>query len=57
MQVVERAKEYIAAGDIFQVVPSQRMDFVPGVAPFDLYRASAHGQPVSLPLLSSHGER
>jgi len=39
MQVVERAKEYIAAGDIFQVVPSQRMDFVPGVAPFDLYRA------------------
>jgi len=36
---VERCKEYIAAGDIFQVVPSQRFDFVPGVAPFDLYRA------------------
>jgi anthranilate synthase component I len=36
---VERCKEYIAAGDIFQVVLSQRLDFVPGAAPFDLYRA------------------
>ena len=36
---VERCKEYIAAGDIFQVVLSQRLDFVPGVDPFDLYRA------------------
>jgi len=36
---VERAKEYIAAGDIFQVVLSQRLDFTPEVAPFDLYRA------------------
>jgi anthranilate synthase component 1 len=36
---VERCKEYIAAGDIFQVVLSRRLDFVPGVAPFDLYRA------------------
>ncbi len=39
MRGVERCKEYIAAGDIFQVVFSQRLDFVPGVAPFDLYRA------------------
>ena len=36
---VERCKEYIAAGDIFQVVFSQRLDFVPEVEPFDLYRA------------------
>ncbi len=36
---VERCKEYIAAGDIFQVVLSQRLDFTPGVGPFDLYRA------------------
>jgi anthranilate synthase component 1 len=36
---VRRAKEYIAAGDIFQVVLSQRWDFEPAVAPFDLYRA------------------
>jgi anthranilate synthase component 1 len=36
---VERCKEYIAAGDIFQVVLSQRLDFIPGIEPFDLYRA------------------
>jgi anthranilate synthase component 1 len=36
---VEKAKEYIGAGDIFQVVLSQRWDFKPGVRPFDLYRA------------------
>lgn len=39
MRRVERCKEYIAAGDIFQVVLSQRLDFNPQVAPFDLYRA------------------
>jgi anthranilate synthase component 1 len=36
---VERCKQYIAAGDIFQVVLSQRLDFAPQVAPFDIYRA------------------
>ncbi len=36
---VRRAKDYIAAGDIFQVVLSQRWDFQPEVAPLDLYRA------------------
>jgi anthranilate synthase component 1 len=36
---VERCKDYIAAGDIFQVVASQRFDFTPEVPPFDLYRA------------------
>ena len=39
MRMVERCKRYIAAGDIFQVVPSQRLDFMPEVEPFDLYRA------------------
>jgi len=39
LRSVEQAKEYIAAGDIFQVVLSQRWDFEPGVAPFDLYRS------------------
>jgi anthranilate synthase component 1 len=39
LRSVERCKEYIVAGDIFQVVLSQRLDFVPGVEPFDLYRA------------------
>jgi len=36
---VERSKDYIAAGDAFQVVMSQRLDFHPEVAPFQLYRA------------------
>jgi anthranilate synthase component I len=36
---VKQAKEYIAAGDIFQVVLSQRLDFTPQVPPFDIYRA------------------
>src|ERR1700723_1829719 len=39
LRSVKRCKEYIAAGDIFQVVLSQRLDFIPEVDPFDLYRA------------------
>jgi anthranilate synthase component 1 len=39
MESVRRAKEYIAAGDIFQVVLSQRLEFTPGIRPFDIYRA------------------
>jgi anthranilate synthase component 1 len=39
MRSVARCKEYIAAGDIFQVVYSQRLEFTPEVSPFDLYRA------------------
>src|SRR5581483_6469134 len=38
-QSVKAGKEYIAAGDIFQVVLSQRLDFTPDVPPFDIYRA------------------
>ena len=36
---VERAKEYIRAGDIFQVVPSQRFTVPFALPPFTLYRA------------------
>ncbi len=39
MHGVERMKEYIAAGDIFQAVLSQRLEFEPGAEPFNLYRA------------------
>ena len=35
---VGRAKEYIRAGDIFQVVPSQRLCARTDVKPFDIYR-------------------
>ncbi|MFZ1427711.1 MAG: anthranilate synthase component I [Geminicoccaceae bacterium] len=37
--MVERAKEYIRAGDIFQVVPSQRFELPFTLPPFALYRA------------------
>lgn len=36
---VERAQEYIAAGDIFQVVPSQRLSRDTEATPFTIYRA------------------
>jgi len=36
---VRAAKEYIAAGDIFQVVISQRLTRQTGARPFDIYRA------------------
>jgi len=39
MKVVERAKEYIRAGDIIQVVPSQRFSTEVHCEPFDIYRA------------------
>ena len=38
-RAVERAKEYILAGDIFQVVLSQRLELAPHVHPFQIYRA------------------
>ena len=37
--IVARCKEWIAAGDIFQVVPSQRFSAPFGLAPVALYRA------------------
>jgi anthranilate synthase component 1 len=39
LAAVERTKEYIAAGDIFQAVLSQRFDVEPGVDSFQVYRA------------------
>jgi anthranilate synthase component 1 len=39
LKSVERVKEYIASGDVFQCVLSQRLDCVPGVPAFDIYRA------------------
>jgi anthranilate synthase component I len=38
-KAVEAAKEYIAAGDIFQVVPSQRLSRETTASPFGIYRA------------------
>ena len=39
LEMVETAREYIAAGDIFQVVLSQRVDVPSNVHPFTVYRA------------------
>jgi len=39
LAIVERAKEYIRAGDVFQVVPSQRFRRPFALPPFALYRA------------------
>jgi anthranilate synthase component 1 len=39
LKAVAKAKEYIANGDVFQCVLSQRFDCVPGVEAFDVYRA------------------
>jgi anthranilate synthase component 1 len=43
--MVLKAKEYILAGDIFQVVPSQRFESDYPGRPIDLYRALRHVNP------------
>ncbi len=43
--MVERAKEYIRAGDIFQIVPSQRFETPYDGSALDLYRALRFGNP------------
>ena len=43
--MVDRAKEYISAGDIFQVVLSQRFSTEFHVPPFELYRALRRSNP------------
>ena len=43
--LVEKAREYIAAGDIFQVVPSQRWSQPFPLAPFSLYRSLRRTNP------------
>ncbi len=49
---VEKAKEYIRAGDIFQVVPSQRLRVNSSADPFDVYRARADHQSFTVHVLS-----
>jgi anthranilate synthase component 1 len=43
--IVRKAKEHIAAGDIYQVVLSQRFSAAVGVDPFTVYRALRHVNP------------
>ena len=39
LDIVEKMKDYIAAGDAFQIVPSQRLSVPFALPPFSLYRA------------------
>jgi anthranilate synthase component I len=39
LRTVEKIKEYIMAGDVFQAVPSLRVELKPGVSPLHIYRA------------------
>jgi anthranilate synthase component 1 len=39
LRTVEKIKEYILAGDVFQAVPSLRLEMQPGVPPLNIYRA------------------
>jgi anthranilate synthase component 1 len=39
LRTVEKIKDYIMAGDVFQAVPSLRLELEPGVPPLEIYRA------------------
>jgi anthranilate synthase component 1 len=39
LRTVEKIKDYIVAGDVFQAVPSLRLELKPGVPEFNIYRA------------------
>ena len=39
LKIIKKAKDYILAGDIFQVVPSQRFEMPFELPPFNLYRS------------------
>jgi anthranilate synthase component 1 len=54
---VRKAKEYIAAGDIYQVVLSQRFSAEVGVDPFTVYRALRHVNPSPYMFFVRMGDR
>jgi len=55
--IVRRAKEYIAAGDIYQVVLSQRFEAEVGVDAFTVYRALRHVNPSPYMFFIRMGDR
>ncbi len=56
-QMVRTAKEHIAAGDIYQVVLSQRFEARVGADPFTVYRALRHVNPSPYMYFLRLGER
>jgi len=57
LRAVERAKEYIRAGDCQQIVLSQRFDAEVSVAPFEIYRALRRVNPSPYLFFLKDGER
>jgi len=57
LAAVARAKEYISAGDVFQVVLSQRTAVEPGVDPLEIYRALRRLNPSPYLYFLRMGER
>ncbi len=55
--IVRRAKEYIAAGDVYQVVLSQRFEAEVGVDAFTVYRALRHVNPSPYMFFIRMGDR
>jgi anthranilate synthase component I len=55
--IVRKAKEHIAAGDVYQVVLSQRFGAEVGVDPFTVYRALRHVNPSPYMFFIRMGER
>jgi anthranilate synthase component 1 len=57
LKSVTKIKDYIASGDVFQCVLSQRFDCTPGVDPFAIYRALRIVNPSPyMYFLRMHGE-
>ena len=55
--IVRKAKEYIAAGDVYQVVLSQRFEAEVGVDAFTVYRALRHVNPSPYMFFIRMGDR
>jgi len=56
MAAVERAREHIAAGDAFQIVPSQRVRRETAASPFAIYRALRAVNPSPYMFLLDNGD-
>jgi anthranilate synthase component I len=56
MAAVERVREHIAAGDAFQIVPSQRMRRRTAASPFAIYRALRGVNPSPYMFLLDNGD-
>ncbi|MBE7558342.1 chorismate-binding protein [bacterium] len=54
MAIVERLKEHILAGDVFQAVPSRTLQIRYGCEPFEIYRQLRGLEPLALHVLHPH---